>query len=93
VQSKYSNNETFSVRYLVDDPLFHVNAWQIKKGKRFYVSSKLPQIFGIVRGKMSIAGQGVELALKPGDFCLVPVSVERVTIQTQSQVELLHVEF
>ena len=93
VKSKYSDNETFAVRYLVDDPLFRTNAWQIKSGKRFYVSNKLPQIFGVVRGRLTIAANGVELALKPGDFCLVPASIERVTVQSQTQVELLHVEF
>lgn len=93
VQSKYSDNETFAVRYLVEDPLFRTNAWQVKKGKRFYVTSKLPQIFGIVRGKINISANGVEVSLKPGDFCLVPAAIERITIQSQSQVEMLHVEF
>ena len=93
VSSKYSENETFAVRYLVDDSLFRTNAWQIRKDKRFYVSNKLPQIFGVVRGRLTIAANGVEVALKPGDFCLVPAAVERVTILSETQVELLHVEF
>jgi mannose-6-phosphate isomerase len=93
VKAEYSRNETFSVRYLVDDPLFRVNAWQIRRGQRFYVSSELPQIFGIVRGRMTLGAHGVEVALKPGDFCLVPANVERASVQTDSQVELLHVEF
>ena len=93
IRSDYSRNETFAVRYLVDDPLFRVNAWQIKRGQRFHVSNKLPQILGIVRGRLTIAGNGVEVALKPGDFCLVPATVDRVTLQAATQVELLHVEF
>lgn len=93
VKAGYSQNETFAVRYLVDDPLFRVNAWRIKGGKRFYVSNQLPQIFGLVRGQLTLTGNGVEVALKPGDFCLVPAAVGRLTVQSRNQVELLHVEF
>lgn len=93
IKSTYSRNETISVRYLVDDPLFRVNAWQIKRGQRFYVSSRLPQIFGVVRGRMTVSGNGVEARLKPGDFCLVPASVGRATVVSETQLEVLHVEF
>ena len=93
IRSEYSRNETFAVRYLVDDPLFRTNAWQIKRGQRFHVSSKLPQIFGVVRGRLTISGNNVEVPLKPGDFCLVPSAVERISVQSETQVELLHVEF
>jgi mannose-6-phosphate isomerase len=93
VKSEYSRNETFSVRYLVDDPLFRVNAWQVKRGQRFYVTSKLPQIFGILRGRMIITGNDVSVTLKAGEFCLVPASVGRISVQAESAVELLHVEF
>ena len=93
VKSEYSRNETFAVRYLVDDPLFRANAWQVRRDKRFYVSSGLPQIFGVVRGKLTLRGNNVDVALQPGDFCLVPAAMERITIQTESRVELLQVEF
>ncbi len=93
VKSEYSQNETFAVRYLVDDPLFRVNAWKIKRGQRFYVSSRLPQIFGITRGRLSLTGNNVAVTLKAGDFCLVPAAVERISLQAETSVELLHVEF
>lgn len=93
VKAEYSRNETVAVRYLVDDPLFRVNAWQIKRGQRFHVSSRLPQIFGIVRGRLTITGNNVEVPLKAGDFCLVPAAIQRMTVQTETQTELLHVEF
>ncbi len=93
IRSEYSRNETFAVRYLVDDPLFRTNAWQIKRAQRFYVSSKLPQIFGIVGGRLIVSGNGVEVPLKAGDFCLVPAAMERISLRAETQVELLHVEF
>jgi mannose-6-phosphate isomerase len=93
VKGGYSRNETFAVRYLVDDPLFRVNAWQVKRGQRFYVSNKLPQIFGITRGRIVISGNNVEVMLKAGEFALVPATVERISVQAETQTELLHVEF
>jgi mannose-6-phosphate isomerase len=93
VEADYSQNDTFAVRYLVDDPLFRVNSWRIKSGKRFYVSNALPQVFGLVRGQLTLSGNGVEVVLKPGDFCLVPASVGRISLESAKQVELLHVEF
>lgn len=93
VQANYSRNETLAVRYLVDDPLFRVNGWQIKRGGRFHVSSRPPQIFGVVRGRLTLSGNGVEVGLKAGDFCLVPAVVDRVSVNAETKVELLHVEF
>ncbi len=93
IRSEYSRSETLAVRYLVDDPLFRANAWQFKRGQRFHVSSTLPQIFGLVRGRMTISAHGIELRLKAGDFCLVPAATGRVTVQSEKQVELVHVEF
>jgi mannose-6-phosphate isomerase class I len=93
VRSDYSRNETFAVRYLVDDPLFRVNAWQVKRGERFYVSSKLPQILGLLRGRLLLRGNDIEVSLRAGEFCLIPASTPRLAVQAETQVELLHVEF
>ena len=41
----------------------------------------------------ALRGNDIEVALHPGDFCLVPACLPRVAVQTETQVELLHVEF
>lgn len=93
VRSEFSRNEDIAVRYLVDDPLFRVHQWRIRRGGRFYLKSGLPQILGLIAGELVIGANGVEAQLKPGEFCLLPASLEKVTVAAPKRVELLHVEF
>ncbi len=92
-KGEYSRSEVFATRYLVDDPLFRANSWRIKRGQRFHVSNKLPQIFGILHGRLVLSANGVEVTVSPGQFCLVPAALERIAVQAETMVELLHVEF
>jgi mannose-6-phosphate isomerase len=93
VRSEFSRNEEISIRYLVDDPLFRVNQWRVKRGGRFYLTSELPQIIGVISGEVVITHNEHELALKPGMFSLLPASLGRVTVTTPKKSEFLHVEF
>ena len=92
VASKYSRNEVFAVRYIIDDPLFRVDACQVKRGKRFYLSSESMQILGVIRGDLAV-GQGEHpLQLKPGDFCLLPACLGRVPLTAETKTEFLHIQ-
>jgi mannose-6-phosphate isomerase len=93
VRSEFSRNEEISIRYLVDDPLFRVNQWRVKRGGRFYLRSDSPQIIGVIAGEVFITHNEHELALKPGMFSLLPASLGRVTVTTPKKSEFLHVEF
>ena len=92
IRSIYSPNPKFAVRLLVEDPLFHVDAVRAKRGERFHLRSGVVQILGIVRGRLHVAFQEHELDLKPGDFCLLPASLGRVSFQAESALEYLHVQ-
>jgi len=92
IRSRFSRNESLKVRFLVEDPLFLVDACQARRGLRFHVRLQMPQIFGLLRGRLEIAGGGEQLVLEPGMFCLVPASVGRVTLTALSQSEYLHVQ-
>ncbi len=92
IQSKYSRNPAIKIRFLVDDPLFRVDAYQVKRGQRFYLRLPAPQIVGLLRGRLLIAGGGQELPLKPGQFALLPASPERVTLTAETQVEFLQTQ-
>ena len=92
ITSKYSRNETFKVRYLVDDSLFRVDACQVRRGQRFHLRSASPQILGLLRGRLAITHAASSLQLKPAEFCLLPACLERVTLQAETQVEFLHVQ-
>lgn len=92
IPNKYSRNEVFAVRYLVDDPLFRVDACQVKRGKRFYLTSDSVQIVGIVRGKLTASHGQFTQELKPGDFCLLPASLGRTALTAETQSEFLHIQ-
>ena len=92
IASKYSRNETLKVRYVVDDPLFRVDACQVKRGQRFHLRSEAMQILGIVRGRFKVTYAESLLELKPGDFCLLPACLGRVTFTAESHAEFLQIQ-
>jgi mannose-6-phosphate isomerase len=92
IPSIYSRNDTFKVRYIVDDPLFRVDACLVNRGKRFHMRSECLQILGVVRGRLNVTHADLALALKAGDFCLLPASAGRVTLAAESQAEFLHIQ-
>jgi mannose-6-phosphate isomerase len=92
IKSIYSRNATVKVRYIVDHPLFRVDAMKIKRRSFFNFRSSEPYIFGILQGRLILAHNKVDHGLKAGDFCLIPASVECVGVRAESQVELLHIQ-
>ena len=92
IASKYSRNDTFKVRYIVDNPLFRVDACQVKRGQRFHLRSAAVQILGLLRGRLTVTHGESTLELKPGGFCLLPACLGRVTIVAEVQSEFLHVQ-
>ena len=92
INSIYSPNPKFSVRLLVEDPLFHVDAVRVQRGERFHLRSGVAQILGIVRGRLHVSFEKQEIDLKAGDFCLLPACLGRVSFQAESALEYLHVQ-
>ena len=92
IKSRYSVNPIVKVRYLVDDPLFRVDACQVKRGQRFHLRSERVQILGMLRGRLAIDDGAEKLLLTPGQFALLPASLWRVTLTAEMQVEFLHVQ-
>jgi mannose-6-phosphate isomerase len=92
ITSRYSVNPTLAVRFLVDNPLFRVDATKVKRGERFYLRSDSVQILGLLRGRLRISGGGEELVLQPGGFVMLPAALERAALQAETQVEFLHIQ-
>lgn len=92
IQSKYSRNPVMKVRYLVNDPLFRVDACQVKRGQRFNLESDSVQIIGLLAGRLKVSGGDQEVLLKPGSFALLPASLKRTALTAETQVELLHIQ-
>jgi mannose-6-phosphate isomerase len=92
IQSKYSRNPILKVRYLVNDPLFRIDACQVKRGQHFYLRSQSLQILGLLRGRLLAQHGAHELRLKAGDFVLLPASLDRVRLTAETRVEFLQVQ-
>ena len=92
IKSKYSSNLVLKVRVLVDDPLFRIDACQVKRGERFHLRSDGLQIVGLLRGRLSVSHGEEKLSLGPGEFALLPASLGRTSFAAETQVEFLHVQ-
>ena len=92
IHSIYSRNAVLRVRFLVDDPLFRVDACQVNRGERFYLRSDGAQILGVLKGTMELQHGNDVLEVHAGQFVLLPASLEKVTIIAKKQIEFLHVQ-
>jgi len=79
-------------RLLVNDPLFNVEALEIKSGAKLDLKPDKLQIIAVVRGQLEIKGGSVPSGLNTGQFCLVPAALEGGEILTKSETVLLQVE-
>ena len=92
IQSAFSRNPTIAVRYLVDDPLFRVDACRVKRGQRFYITGSGVQVLGVVKGRLEIICGETKVELSDGRFVLLPASLGRVTLIAHTAVEFLQVQ-
>ena len=92
ISSIYSRNPVLSVRYLVDDPLFRVDGCKVKRGQRFHLRSDALQIIGLLKGRLKISHEAAEVELTPGQFCLLPACLGRVTLLAEMHIEFLQVQ-
>jgi mannose-6-phosphate isomerase len=91
VQSQYAGGEIKS-RPLVNDPLFNVEALEMKTSAGLDLKPGKFQIIAAVRGQLEINGGSVSVNPGAGQFCLVPASLEQTKISVKSAAMLLRVE-
>ncbi len=63
----------FERRDLVLDPLFEVRSWRAQESGQLTVPTGVMSIVGVAEGRVAISGSP-EVALDPGQFCLIPAS-------------------
>lgn len=80
-----------SIRPLVNDSLFNVEALHLETGSELYWSERACGIVGVVSGQFRVTGGGQTLELKAGDFCLLPAALEAATIAATHSGTLLNV--
>ena len=91
VQSRFAGDEV-KTRPLVNDPLFNVEALELKTGAELDLKPRQLQIVAAVRGQLEINGSSVPVKLTAGQFCLVPAALEQTKVSAQSEATLLRVE-
>ena len=91
VQGKFAGEE-IKTRPLVKDPLFNVEAVEMKDAARLDLKSRKLQIVAAVSGRLEIKNGSTSVNLAAGQFCLIPASLERTEISAKAQTTLLRVE-
>jgi mannose-6-phosphate isomerase len=91
VQSKFAGGDVKS-RPLVTDPLFNVEALEMKTGAGLNLKPHKLQIVAAIHGRLEIKSGSASVNLTAGRFCLVPASLERTEVLAKSEVTLLRVE-
>ena len=90
--AQYSRSPTMKLRFLIDDPLFRVDGYQVKRAQRYHLRFPAAQILGLIKGRLKLQYGEHELNLKAGDFALLPASLDRVTFTADTQIEYLQVQ-
>jgi mannose-6-phosphate isomerase len=76
-------------RKLVGDPLFTVTFHEMIAGAKFPLPPRSMQIIGVLEGALAVRDGANEIRLQPGQFCLVPASVENSEVTAESNVSFL----
>ncbi|HOW64363.1 MAG TPA: class I mannose-6-phosphate isomerase [Candidatus Paceibacterota bacterium] len=92
IQSKFSRSATVKLRFLLEDPLFSVHALQIRRGQRVYLSAPAVSVLGLVEGRLVVRHQELQVSLRPGQFCMIPACLEKVSLTAETRVTYLQIQ-
>jgi mannose-6-phosphate isomerase len=92
IAQKFSGDDKIKVRPLVRDPLFNVEAVEMKTGTSLDLKPGKLHIVATVRGRLEIQSGSTSVNLSAGQFCLVSACLERTEVRAKSEVTLLRVE-
>ena len=92
IGGEFVEQDGAKVRLLVNDLLFKVEVWRTKSGATLKLKPGKLQIIASLAGtpRVRCAEECVQLA--PGEFCLLPASLAKATIETEGPVQFLRVE-
>jgi mannose-6-phosphate isomerase len=92
VQGKFTREAPIQKRPLVRDPLFNVEAWQMKAGAGVSLKPRTLQIVAELNGQLEIKSGPTVINLSAGQFSLIPASLEWTEVMAKSDAALLRVE-
>lgn len=74
-----------NVRSLLRDELFSVDLAVLQGAEALPFSSGLMRIIGVVRGELDVRYPSGNLTLSPGQFCLIPAGLTKVSLEATGQ--------
>ena len=92
VETNFAADGKIQKRALVKDPLFDVETWKLSAGASGLLKQKKLQIVAVTNGEIEIQSGATTATLSPGQFSLIPASLERTEIVAKSDAALLRVE-
>jgi mannose-6-phosphate isomerase len=87
----FSGDSSMKFRPLVRDPLFTVEALQLAAGVVAPLKPRTMQIIACVNGQLSVEVGATSIERSPGEFCLMPASLDGATLRARTAVTLLRV--
>jgi mannose-6-phosphate isomerase len=79
-------------RLIVEDELFTVEVWKAKPKATVPLPRGKLQIVAVLSGHVLLHDSGVQVDLKPGQFCLVPASLQKTMVVAENGAQFLRVE-
>jgi len=77
------------VRPLVDDPLFKVEEWIANQSTAASIETGKPGIVAVLQGQIRVSSSATELTLTPGQFCLLPASLDSASVASSAETRWL----
>lgn len=72
------------VRPLVNDPLFKVEEWIANQSTTVSIETGKPEIVAVLQGQIRVSSSAAELTLTPGQFCLLPASLDSTSVVSRA---------
>jgi len=92
VSNPFVQGLNFKSRALVEHDLFNVNEVHVDNPAQVVLGTQKLRIIALIKGAATIQAGATGVALKPGDFCLVPASLTDVKIAVRHAAAWLCVE-
>ncbi len=92
--ARFQTGTNFLFRPLVQDPLFNVVEMKVETSELIPLEKPRLRIIAVVSGSLTVADadRSVSANLQPGQFCLVPASLEQVKLGAAPKTSFLVVE-
>ncbi len=71
-------------RRLVEHALFSIDEFRAEASADFAVGSGKLHVVALVKGKLTMSGNSIEVALSPGEFGLIPASVSDASLRVDA---------